>query len=146
MRRKLHVLLTLAALLVVALAGPAMAQDEVTAADRAAIRTVIEAQLEAFRRDDAAAAFSFAAPGIQARFGDGAHFVAIVREAYPAVIRPRSVSFDRLERDDGLLVQRVELVGADGAPALALYSMEHEHDGRWLIAGCSLRHSGRIEI
>ena len=141
MRRMVSVLLV-AALLV----GPARAQDAATPADRAAIQHVINAQIEAFRHDDGDAAFGFAAPHIKAMFGDAPHFLAMVREAYPAVYRPRSVSFGTLTPQDGSLVQKVELVGPDGQGALALYTMEHEPDGNWRIGGCSLVKSERREI
>ena len=141
MRRMLGLLL-----LAACLAGAARAQDTVASVDRTAIRHVITAQIEAFRQDDGDAAFGFAAPHIKAMFGDAAHFLAMVRQAYPPVYRPRSFSFGTVTPQDGLLVQKVELVGADGQGALALYSMEHEPDGNWRIAGCVLVKSERREI
>jgi hypothetical protein len=42
-------------------------QGELRADDRIAIRAVIERQLEAFRQEDAAAAFALASPEIQAK-------------------------------------------------------------------------------
>ncbi len=125
-------------------------------ADQAAIRQVITAQIEAFRRNDAAAAFKLAAPAIRRHFGNAPHFLAMVREAYPPVFRPRSFRFGAITEPAatpqqgapgrGTLVQKVELVGPDGNPALALYSMEHEPDGAWRIAGCSLVRGASLEI
>ena len=126
--------------LVLAAVGPARA-DAVPAPDQLAIRGVITAQIQAFRRNDGPAAYSFAAPGIKAHFPDAPHFLAMVRAAYPAVFRPRSYSFGSLEPDAdqaGLLVQKVEFFGPDGDASQALYSMQHAPDGRWLIAGCAL--------
>ena len=68
--------------------------QSVPAADARAVRAVIEAQLEAFRRDDAPRAFSYAAPGIRDSFGTPEKFMAMVREQYAVVYRPRSVSFE----------------------------------------------------
>jgi hypothetical protein len=48
--------------------APGSAQS-VSDADARAMREVIEAQLEAFRRDDAPRAFSYAAPEIRESFG-----------------------------------------------------------------------------
>lgn len=141
MRRIVSVLL-----LATCLIGPAHSQDAVAPAERAAIQHVIAAQIEAFRHDDGQAALGFAAPHIKAMFGDGPHFLAMVREAYPPVYRPRSVSFGTLAPQNGSLVQKIELVGPDGQGALALYIMEHEPDGSWRIAGCSLVKSERQEI
>lgn len=139
---------TIPGLLVLAacLAGAVRAQGIVAPADRAAIQHVITAQIEAFRHDDGEKAFGFAAPHIRTMFGDATHFLAMVHDAYPPVYRPRSVSFGTLARQDGSLVQKVELVGPDGQGALALYVMEHEPDGNWRIAGCSLVKSERQEI
>ena len=135
----------LIAVLLGALGGVAWAQDAASPADRAAIRTVISAQLDSFRHDDAKAAFGLAAPSIQTMFGTPDHFLAMVRQGYPPVYRPRSVRFDELASEDGTLVQHVDLIGPDGSLATALYSMEHEADGSWRIAGCTLLHPQRLE-
>lgn len=114
-------------------AGAAVDDD-----DRAAIRTVIERQLDAFRRDDAEAAFSFAAPGIRAKFGSPARFIAMVRTHYRAVYRPRHVLFRGLDTSRLMPVQDVLVVGPDGASFLARYPMQKQPGGGWLIAGCYL--------
>lgn len=62
-------------------------QLELTAADRTAIRTVIERQLAAFRREDATAAFAFASPEIQAKYGTPEYFMTIVKTFYEPVYR-----------------------------------------------------------
>ena len=115
-------------------------------ADRTAIQQVITAQIAAFGNDDGAAAFGLAAPNIKARFGDGPTFLAMVRQAYPAVFRPRSFAFGALAPESRFLVQHVELIGPEGREALALYTMEHEPDGSWRIAGCSLVTTQHLEI
>ncbi len=126
---------------------PLGARGEPAPAAQAAIRQVITDQIEALRRDDGAAALALAAPAIRARFGDVAHFLAMVRAGYQVIVRPRSFSFGGLAAGhDGMLTQKVELVGADGQAALALYDMEHEPDGSWRIAGCSLIDGERLEI
>jgi hypothetical protein len=108
------------------------------AEDRAAIRSVIEKQIDAFRRDDDAAAFAYASPGIQMQFGDAATFGAMVRRGYQPVYHPRRVQFGGLVEGEGRIVQKVEVIGPDGVPALALYFMEREADGAWRIDGCVL--------
>jgi hypothetical protein len=120
----------------VSMRGAALA--EVSAADQAEIQRVISAQIDAFRRDDGNAAFGFASPGIQRKFGDGGHFLEGVREAYPPVYRPRSFSFGALADAGGAVLQHVEIVGPDGRVVTAVYELEHEADGSWRIAGCSL--------
>ena len=130
------------------LCGPAFGQqdDAVTPSMRADIRRVITAQIEAFRRQDGAAALTYAAPGIVEKFVDGPHFLEMVRTAYPAVFNPRSFSFGELSTGDGDIEQKVEFIGADGQAALGVYAMEHEADGNWRISGCALEKSERIEL
>jgi hypothetical protein len=118
--------------------GNADPAAQVSDADRAAIAKVIRGQLQAFRDDDAARAFSFAAPAIQAQFGSPTRFMAVVQSSYLPVYRPRSVAFGDLATIDGRLTQNVRLEGPDGEPVSALYFMEREADGTWRIGGCVL--------
>jgi hypothetical protein len=106
--------------------------------DRRAIRQVIERQLEAFQRDDAAGAFAFASPGIQAEFETADRFLDMVRSCYEPVYRPRSVMFQELLRVEGYPAQKVVLMAPDGDLVTALYLMEPQPDGRWRIQGCFL--------
>jgi len=112
--------------------------QSVSAADARAVRTVIEAQLEAFRRDDAPRAFSYAALGIRDSFGTPEKFMAMVREQYAVVYRPRSVSFEEplLVGDD--LVQPVRMTDGYGHAWMAIYPMAKQPDGSWRINGCHL--------
>ena len=126
--------------LLVVLIQPAHADEGIalSTADRAAIRTVIEEQLAAFQRDDERGAFRLASPTIQQQFQSSGNFMRMVRSGYPAVYRPRDVQFGEIETVDGNIIQRVELVGPDGAPALAHYVMQRQPDGSWRINGCFL--------
>ena len=132
----------LAILGVMALAtGPARA--EVLDADRAAIQATIAAQIDAFRRDDDAAAFALASPMIQGMFETQDRFMAMVRTLYPPVYRPRLVDFGEIIEVAGGMVQKVELIGPDGAPALARYTMIRGPDG-WRINGVALTASAKL--
>jgi hypothetical protein len=126
--------------LLVALVHPVRADDAATlgAADREAIRTIIERQLAAFQRDDERAAFDLASPTIQQQFRSAGNFMRMVRSGYQPVYRPRDVQFGTIETVEGAIVQRVELIGPDGVPALAHYVMERQPDGSWRINGCFL--------
>lgn len=115
-----------------------VAADELGAADAGAIRGIIAAQLDAFRRDDGERAFSFASPGIRAMFRDPETFMRMVRGGYRPVYRPREVEFRSLGLEDGRWTQRVLLVGPDGMPVIARYIMERQPDGSWRIDGCVL--------
>ena len=113
-------------------------QMQVTDTDRAAIRSVIERQLEALRRDDADGAFAFASPGIRTQFGTAKNFLAMVRASYQPVYRPRSVVFEDITPVEGIPTQQVLLLGPNGEPVRALYLMEKQPDGTWKINGCYL--------
>jgi hypothetical protein len=136
--------LLLALLITSGLLHPARAQDAVSPAGRSAIQSAIAAQIDAFRHDDGPAAFAYAAPNIKTRFGTPENFLGMVRQGYPPVYHPRSYSFGALAAQDGVLIQRVELIGPDGEAATALYAMEQEPDGTWRIAGCTLLHSEQL--
>ncbi|SRR5258706_13472531 len=116
----------------------ASAQEAVPPRDARAVRAAIEAQLEAFRRDDAERAFSLATPGIRATFGTAQAFMHMVRTQYAVVYRPSSVSFEAPVVIGGELVQPVRFTDAAGRRWLALYPMQRQPDGRWLTNGCEL--------
>ena len=118
--------------------GISRSEEVPTGADKAAIIAIIELQIDAFRRDNGAEAFSYASPGIQARFGNAENFMASVIQAYQPHYRPRSVQFQDLITLRGQPTQRVLLVGPDGIPVIALYSMALQPDGSWRIDGCFL--------
>ena len=116
----------------------APAEDAVPPEDARAVRAVIEAQIDAFRRDDAARAFSLATPGIRATFGDAETFMDMVRRSYAVVYRPSSVAFEAPLVIDGQIVQPVRLTDAEGRGWLALYPMQRQPDGSWRTHGCEL--------
>ena len=111
----------------VALGARAETPSGAGAADRAAIR-----------RDDGVAAFSLASPSIRRMFETPDIFMDMVRRGYQAVYRPRSLEFRDLEEAEGKIVQPVFVVGPDNVAVLALYVMQRQPDGAWLIDGCYL--------
>ena len=119
----------------------AQAQTEATVsdADRTSIRGVIESQLAAFQRDDGAEAFSYAAPGIQRKFGNPDIFMQMVRSGYAMVYRPQEVQILDLRINGNTIQQDVLFVGPDGKPVIAVYTMQQQEDGSWRIAGVYLR-------
>ena len=120
----------------------AAAQESIAPEDAHAVRAVIEAQLDAFQRDDAQAAFALASPGIRETFGDPETFMAMVRSGYAVVYRPRSVRFDTPVMVAGQVLQPVRLWDAEGQGWMALYPMQRQPDGSWRTDGCQL---GRLE-
>jgi uncharacterized protein DUF4864 len=124
-----------------ALPGLALAEDppsSLATPDQQAIRAVVQAQLDAFQRDDGAKAFGFATPTIQQKFGDPATFMQMVKSGYPPVYRPRSVAFEKLVDTQQGPDQILRLVGPDGLTYAAHYLMQKQPDGSWMINGCYL--------
>ena len=124
--------------LLLALGLPVCAQD-ISAADRTAIRDAIRSQVEAFRRDDGEGAFGFASPAIRQMFGTSEVFMQVVRQGYRPVYRPRVFEFREIVTLHGQLTQKVHVVGPDGRPVTAYYPMARLPDGSWRIDGCYLQ-------
>lgn len=135
MRALLTVLFLLTGL---AAAGVRAADLAIGEPDASAIRTVIEAQLAAFEQDDAMAAFAFASPGIRRSFATPEGFVGMVRQLYPVVYRPRTVRFLPPRLVDDQPIQVVEMSDRDGVVWMAIYRLQQQTDGTWLIDGCAL--------
>ena len=114
---------------------PAAADDAVPPEDARAVREVIEAQLDAFQRDDAPRAFELATPGIRKTFGTPENFLEMVRHSYAVVYRPRSVVFEAPLLVDGQLLQPVRFSDGDGHGWIAVYPMQRQPDGSWKING-----------
>lgn len=133
-----------AALALLLAAVPAQAAP-FTAADEKSVRGVVENQLAAFARDDAAKAFSFAAPNVREAVGNAAGFMAMVRKDYPVVYRPGSVAFLKAEGKGDQAIQRVQMTDAGGASWLAVYSLERQRNKAWRITGCAVvENKGRM--
>jgi ketosteroid isomerase-like protein len=108
------------------------------ASDQTAIRRTIERQIDAFRADDGPAAFAFADTTIQQMFGGPERFMAMVREGYKMIYRPRSYVFGPAAEAGELVAQIVEFDGQDGSAGVALYHMARQSDGTWRIAGVEI--------
>ena len=121
-------------------AGAASGQ-QISDTDRSAIQSIIQGQVDAFRRDDGGAAFGYASPMIREMFGTPDVFMDMVRQGYPMVYRPKLFDFAELVTKDGRLTQKVRVVGPDGRRYTAFYPMTQLPDGTWRIDGCYLEAS-----
>ena len=131
----------IAALLVaigIVFSSAAALADEVTAA-----QSVIRAQEQAFARDDAAAAYSHAAPAIKEIFPAPDIFMSMVQNGYAPVYRHRSFDFGESRSEGNRISQRVHIVDANGEAWEALYTLEQQADGSYKITGCSLLKAGQ---
>lgn len=106
-----------------------------------AFRQVIQQQMNAFQRDDATSAYSYATTSLQKRFQNPDIFIAMVKRGYAPVYRPQGVTYGRIKETDFGPVQEVYLTGPEGGNWLALYSFEQQEDGSWRISGCYLTKS-----
>jgi hypothetical protein len=126
-------LIALLIVFIVGSAGLAYADDDVGAGQK-----VIRSQEEAFARDDAAAAYTFAAPGIQSWYRNPDAFMFMVRNGYAPVYRHRSFEFGLARVVDGKIMQDVQIIDADGVAWDARYTLEPQPDGSLKISACTL--------
>ena len=120
-----------------AFVAPARADDVATA------QSVIRAQEQAFASDDAAAAYSHAAPEIKQLFPQADIFMQMVRQGYAPVYRHKSFEFGEARAVGGHIAQRVHIVDDSGEVWEAMYTLEQQSDGSLKITGCSLLKAGQ---
>ena len=120
----------LSIILAIGLIRPAIAQGN-------EIEGVISSQIEAFKADDFATAFSFASPGIQGIFRTPENFGRMVAQGYPMVWRPADVRYLDLSDEAGNLRQTVQITDAEGRVHLLAYYMIQTGDG-WKINGVQI--------
>lgn len=118
------------AVLAAGLSGAAFAQGS-------EIQGVISSQLEAFKADNFAQAFTFASPGIRGIFRTPENFGRMVTQGFPMVWRPAEVTYLGLDNENGVLSQTVRIVDGDGAVHLLKYRMLETDDG-WKINGVQI--------
>ena len=105
----------------------------------------IDGQLKAFQAGDGAAAYSFAAPNVKRIFPTVDVFMDMVASGYQPVHKPRNYAFGKSEEmSPTSIAQQVLLVGPDGKDYEALYTVELQPDGKYLITSVSLRASNSL--
>ena len=114
-------------------AAPVRAGDDVATA-----QAIIRSQMEALGRDDAATAYSYAAPAIQNMFPQADIFLGMVQRTYTPIYRHKSFEFGEARVADGKIAQRVNIIDANGEAWEALYTLEQQPDGSLKIVGCVL--------
>ncbi len=129
--------LSRAAVLILGLATPAVADEPYDAATKSAIQTVITHQLDAFAHDDPKGAEAFASPAIQNRFPEPTQFFDMVKKNYGALLHPKSTQFGEIAPSPHGPLQKMIVVAADGTVWNAIYSFE-QVEGSWRITGCGL--------
>lgn len=125
-------------------ADPARAGAALAAHDLE-IRTVILAQVMAFRQRDDAAAFAQTSPDIRARYTTPQSFRKMMKTHYRPVTSARHISFVGASFPDKNIKrtrqQLVYLVDERGRTVQARYHLQKQPDGNWRISGCRLTHT-----
>jgi hypothetical protein len=106
--------------------------------DQKQIIEVVQAQLTAFSQDDAAKAFSFAAPNIRHLVGTAENFLEMVRTQYGIVYRPSSTTFMQPNGEVGEAVLKVQMTDEDGDTWIATYTLQKQKNKTWKITGCAV--------
>jgi hypothetical protein len=113
--------------------------EDISSSDRSAITTVISEQLEAFKVDDGAKAYSFAAPIVTGVFPNAEIFMSMVKRGYQPIYRNKKYNFGEIKTDSlGRPAQHVTITAADGKRYEAVYAMQKQSDGSWKIAGVQM--------
>lgn len=70
------------------------------------------------------------------RRGTGPHFLRSIANAYPQLARAWKVQFGELQEVDGRHAMPVRVTAWDHSTLEAIYLVERQRDGTWLIDGC----------
>ncbi len=138
-----HSLALIAATAWIFVAAPARADDIEDA------QAVIESQIEAFLREDAAAAYAHAAPGIQRMYPNPDLFFEMVKRGYAPVFRPGNFAFGKAKpaSDGKTIVQEVLIGGTKGKDDwTAVYVLEKQDNGEFRINGVHMLKSQAPQI
>lgn len=110
-------------------------------------QSVITGQIEAFRSGDDATALSFAGRAFQYSFADPAAFVFSIRNSgYGPIIDSTAHSFGIYDVvNAGVVLQIVEITGADLRNWVALYQLGLEGEG-WRVHSVKLRAKPALNI
>lgn len=110
------------------------------------MQEIISAQIEAFRTEDAEAAYAYASPAIRMRFPTANMFVSMVQRGYPTVYSPLSFAFSDAAVTDRGPVQLVRFVAEDGQLWGGLYTFTQNDEGELFISGVFLRRQNERQI
>jgi len=118
-------------------AMPAIAQD--ADADPSAWQAAVSGQIEAFRLENAEAAYYFASAPFHTTFPSAdAFYAAIVGSGYAPIGESRTHSFGSYTvQADATVLQQVNLVGTDQSLYGAVYQLTEEPEG-WRVLGVQL--------
>ena len=119
--------------LLTCVAFSALADEPLQGEDRAAVRDVIDGQIQAFRVDDHQSAYSFAAPSVREAFPTEEMFITMVRNQYQPLYRPVSYTFGRSSLDDDEVLQELLVTDANRQLWQVVYTLVRQQDKSWKI-------------
>lgn len=114
--------------------APLLAVAQEVLAPNPDIEATIGSQFDAFLARDVGEAWTYASPNIQRLFGNADNFGRMVQQGYPMVWSPAEVNFIDLQSLGGIIVQRVEVIDAQGTAHYLGYQMVETPEG-WRING-----------
>ncbi len=148
--RRNYAIFTLLAVLAGGAALLQNAQQNALAPHDMAIRDVIRQQIEAFGRDDAATAFSFASPDLKAQFGALGPFMSMIKMHYRSVYLAHKIEFRERSRviqiKPEMRAQNIYLIDDHGIGHEVRYIMQKQPDDLWKMAGCLLLEKKFLDI
>ena len=111
-----------------------MLSSPLAAGEKEDVQAIINGQIEAFQKDDFAAAFTYASPSIRSMFGTPENFGKMVQRGYPMVWRPKDVRFLDFESTPAGLMQSLQIVDQAGKVHYLRYFVVSTSKG-WKISG-----------
>lgn len=112
-------------------------------AQQAEIEGTISSQIEAFKADDFAQAFTYATPRLQQLFQSPQNFERMVTSGYPMVWRPADVQYLELREAGGFMFQKVQITDEKGALHVLMYQMQQTAEG-WRIGGVQILEAPKL--
>lgn len=115
----------------------ALALSLPTVAQADPVQDTILNQIDAFKADDFATAFTFASPSIKSIFMTAENFGMMVKNGYPMVASPGTVRMLEQREISGSLWQKVMITDQGGRTHILDYQMIETPEG-WQINGVQL--------
>jgi hypothetical protein len=136
--------------LLLGLAGSCWAEtvpaEPIKAEDAAAIHEVVQSQLDALSKDDAAGAFELATPEKRTLIGDADSFLRLIKEEYNPIYRFQHAIFSEPALVDGDAIQVVRVTDSTSRVWLAVFWVQQGEDQSWKIDGCELLPTEAVSV
>ena len=112
--------------------------EPVSPNDAAAVQSVVEDQLSAFKADDFPLAYSHAAPELKNFVPTVERFQTMVQRGYDPIYRSQGHVFGRTIGLNSMVYQEAIITDINAKEWQAVYSLKQQEDGSWKIARVKL--------